>query len=80
MKARVQRWGNSLAVRIPRAFAVQTGLAQDTIVDLSLVDGQITITPAAMPDPSLEDLLAGVTDDNLHTEQDWGEPAGREAW
>ena len=53
---------------------------QDTLVDVSLVDGRLLITPVLAPNPSLDELLASITDDNLHTEQDWGEAAGREAW
>lgn len=77
MKTRVQRWGNSLAVRIPSAFAEQAGLAQESPVDLLLEGDQIIIRPQRT---RLEDLLAGVTPDNLHGETDFGAPAGRESW
>ncbi len=33
MKTRIQKWGNSLALRIPKSFAVETGLDQDVLVD-----------------------------------------------
>lgn len=78
MKTRVHRWGNSLAVRIPRSLAADAQLVQGTLVDLSLVDGQVVVTPLEEPGPTLDELLAGVTDDNLHPEWDTGPAVGRE--
>jgi antitoxin MazE len=80
MRARVQKWGNSLAVRIPRAFAEQSGLKENTPIDLSLTEGRLLIEPIPEPDLTLEELLAGVTDQNLHGEIDTGPSAGNEAW
>ena len=78
MKTRVQKWGNSLALRIPKSFAVEAGLDQGAVVDLALVDGTIIVTP---PGPvTLEQLLAGITPENLHGEYDFGDPAGNEVW
>ncbi|HEY0557995.1 MAG TPA: AbrB/MazE/SpoVT family DNA-binding domain-containing protein [Thermoanaerobaculia bacterium] len=78
MKTRVQMWGNSLAVRIPKPFAAQAGLEQQSEVDVAVVDGALVITPS--PAPVLSDLLALVTDENLHGEIDSGSPVGREVW
>lgn len=80
MRARIQKWGNSLAVRIPRAFAAEAGLAEHTPVEVTLDEGRLVITPVAAPGPTLEGLLAGVTRANLHGEVDLGSAAGREAW
>ena len=80
MKTRIQKWGNSLALRIPKSFAVETGLEQDAIVDISLVDGKLIVTPLPVPSMTLEQLLAGVTDANRHTEYDTGEAVGNEGW
>ena len=80
MKTRIQKWGNSLALRIPKSFAVETGLAQDAIVDISLVEGKLIVTPLPIPSITLEQLLAGVTDSNRHTEYDTGEAIGNEGW
>jgi antitoxin MazE len=80
MQTRVQRWGNSLAIRIPKAFADQAGVAQHSLVDLSIVEGQLVVTAVTPPSPSLDELLTGVTDDNLHGEATWGDAVGREAW
>lgn len=80
MKTKVQKWGNSLALRIPRAFAAETSLEPDTEVDLSLVDGKLVVTPLPPASYSLERLLAGITRDNLHDEVESGAPRGSEAW
>ena len=80
MKTRVQKWGNSLAVRIPRSFAAEARLAEGTAVELSLVDGKLVLQPVAQPPLTLDQLLRGVTDENLHGEWDTGPAVGREVW
>ena len=80
MKTRIQKWGNSLALRIPKSFAVETGLNQDAIVDIALVDGKLIVTPLPARPPTLEQLLAGITDANRHAEYDTGEAVGNEGW
>jgi antitoxin MazE len=80
MRARVQRWGNSLALRIPKAFATETALESGSEVDLTLDDGRLIVTPLAAPSYELEDLLAQVTPENLHGEVDTGSSVGDEAW
>jgi len=80
MKSRIQKWGNSLAVRIPKPFAGEVGLEQDTAVEITLVDGKLVIAPLAEPTWTLEKLLAGVTQENLHGEVDSGPAVGREVW
>jgi antitoxin MazE len=78
MRARVQRWGNSLALRIPRSFAVEAKLHQDTVVDLSLVNGKLVVQPILTPEVTLEQLLAQITEANVHGEVDSGPPVGQE--
>jgi antitoxin MazE len=80
MKTRVQRWGNSLAVRIPKSFAEEVGLEHDSPVDLRLSQGRLVLEPASPPAPSLDELLRRVRKNNLHTEVDTGPAQGREAW
>jgi antitoxin MazE len=78
VKARIQRWGNSLALRIPKAVAAEAGLREDAPVELSLSRGKLVVRPVAEEITSLEELLQGVTADNLHGEWDTGPAVGRE--
>ncbi|MBI2263964.1 MAG: AbrB/MazE/SpoVT family DNA-binding domain-containing protein [Armatimonadetes bacterium] len=80
MKTRVQKWGNSLALRIPKFFAAEVGLQQDSPVDMSLVGGKLVVVPTVKPKLTLRQLLAQVTEDNLHNEVETGPPVGSEAW
>ena len=80
MRAKVSKWGNSLALRIPKAYAIDAQLEQDSEVEISLVDGQILIKPIGPMSWKLDDLLLGVTKDNLHSETDTGSAMGNEAW
>ena len=80
MLTKVQKWGNSLAVRIPKAFAADAQLENDSLVEITAVDGQIIIKPIAAPSWSLEELLAGITANNSHHEVDTGTAVGKEIW
>ncbi|TET80119.1 AbrB/MazE/SpoVT family DNA-binding domain-containing protein [candidate division TA06 bacterium] len=80
MKSRIKKWGNSLALRIPKSFAAEAELTQDSPVELSLVDGKLIVAPIAKPKLTLERLLAGVNKDNLHGEVDTGPAVGSEVW
>jgi antitoxin MazE len=80
MLTKVQRWGNSLALRIPKVFALDAQLENDSLVEISLVDGQIIVKPVSAPAWSLEELLAGINKNNIHHEVDTGFAVGNEAW
>jgi antitoxin MazE len=80
MNARVQKWGNSLAIRIPKPFATEIGLDADAPVDVALEKGRLVITPASKPTYHLAKLLQGVTRSNRHKETRFGRPQGREVW
>lgn len=80
MKTKVQKWGNSLALRIPKSFAAETSLKPDSEVDLSLLNGKLVITPIAETEYTLEQLLAGVTEENIHAEVSSCGPVGNEIW
>lgn len=79
MRTRIQRWGNSLALRIPKSFAAEAHLAQDSIVELVVEDGKLVVA-SIEPKYDLDELLAQITDENLHGETDWGPPVGKEVW
>lgn len=80
MKTRVQKWGNSLAVRIPRSFARDVGLCENGAVDLTVMEGKLVVQPHCETSPSLGELLRGVTDENLHGEWNTGPSVGKEVW
>ena len=80
MKTRIQKWGNSLAVRIPRPFAEETNLREDSTVDVSLRNGKLVVVPIVEPSPSLEDLVKRITPRNRHGETETGGPVGNETW
>ncbi len=80
MQIKIQKWGNSLAVRIPSAFAKEAHVAFGTPVDLSIDDGKIVINPHLETEYRLEDLLDGVTKQNSHAEVETGDTVGREVW
>jgi antitoxin MazE len=80
MKARIQKWGNSLALRIPKSFAAHSKIEQGSVVDLSLDNGRMIVEPVVPQEYSLEELLAKVTKKNLHSEIDFGKPVGKEVW
>ena len=80
MLTKVQKWGNSLALRIPKAFAHDAHLENDSLVEISLVEGQIVITPVQAPSWTLEELLAGINNKNIHHEIETGSAVGNEIW
>jgi len=80
MQTKIKKWGNSLALRIPKSFALNANLKQDELVDISIDKERIIITPISEKEYSLDELLAGVTEDNLHGEFDSGDPVGKEIW
>ncbi len=80
MRVQIQKWGNSLALRIPKSFALESSIERGTSVELSLIDGKLIIEPVAETNPDLDRLLSAITDDNLHGEIETGNPVGKEVW
>jgi len=80
VRTKVQRWGNSLAVRIPKSFAQEVGVMDGSLVEMRLVDGGLLVEPVSVRRLSLQKLLDGVTEANLHAEVDTGSAHGSEAW
>ena len=80
MQTRIQKWGNSLGLRIPKSFAEEAGVEEGSEVDLSVEGGDLIVRPRRMPSYSLKQLLRGITAKNLHREVETGEPVGREVW
>lgn len=80
MKVQVQKWGNSLALRIPKAFAVESNISQGSTVEVSLENGRIIVFPVVEPEFSLDEMLAQITPENSHDEVNTGASVGQEAW
>jgi len=83
MEAILRKWGNSLGLRIPAGLLAELGLSENATVDLRVQDGNLIVAPGQSKRKwkyALEDLLSGVTEDNIHPETDWGRPVGEEAW
>ncbi|MGI8884415.1 MAG: AbrB/MazE/SpoVT family DNA-binding domain-containing protein [Pyrinomonadaceae bacterium] len=80
MKVQIQKWGNGLALRIPKSFAVESKIEQGSTVEVSLESGRIIVFPVTEQEFSLDELLAEVTAENLHGEIDTGDSVGREIW
>jgi antitoxin MazE len=80
MQTKVKKWGNSLALRIPKVLAEQMSISADSSVEISIVGEQIVIVPFPEPEFTLDELLDGITEDNLHQEIDTGPALGKEAW
>ena len=80
MQTTVRKWGNSLGLRIPKSFAVEIGITENTPVDLLLVDGTLVVSPLIQTPYVLDELLSQITDENMHGEVETGDPVGIEVW
>ena len=80
MKTKVQKWGNSLAVRLSSKTVKRFGLRPGSDVITKETGSEIIIQPLVEREETLADLLARVTPDNIHPETDWGKPVGKELW
>ena len=80
MLTKVQKWGNSLAVRIPKALAEEAGLNVGAKVELVSVDGQIRIIPVEKSRYDLDKMLASIPEGYQFEEWDTGPPVGNEVW
>jgi antitoxin MazE len=80
MRVQIQKWGNSLALRIPKPFAAEVQIEEGALVDLSVVKGKLVATPATRKKTTLSQLLAKVSRANIHGEVETGPSVGREAW
>ncbi len=79
MRVKIKKWGNSLALRIPKAFASQTKIQENIFVNLTLEGDRIFIEPTEEKF-TLKDLVGRIDESNLHGEIDFGQPVGNEQW
>lgn len=68
MQSTIQRWGNSLALCIPKVIADELGIAQDAAVEIFIREGQLVIAPIKPKVYSLEAMVSAITDENRHDE------------
>ncbi len=80
MKTTAQKWGNSLAIRVPKSVAVQVGLKAQDDLEIEVQDGNVLLKPHLRRIYRLEDLVKQITPKNVHGEIDTGTPVGRESW
>jgi antitoxin MazE len=80
MKTTAQKWGNSLAIRVPKSVAVQVGLKAQDDLEIEVQDGNVVLKPQLRRVYRLDDLVKRITSKNLHGEVDIGAPVGREIW
>lgn len=81
MQVKLAKWGNSLAVRLPGAVLAETKLLAGSTVDVVAEDGELRlrlVKPARRKRYTLDELLKGITPENVHPEIDWGPDVGRE--
>jgi antitoxin MazE len=80
MTARIRKWGNSAAVRIPAALLAEAHIAFDQTVEIREDRGRIIIEPVRRRFFAIRDLIAGIRPDNLHDATETGPPMGGEVW
>ena len=80
MKTTAQKWGNSLAIRVPKSVALQVGLKEQDDLEIEVQDGNVVLKPHVRRVYRLEDLVKQITRKNEHGEIDTGIPVGRETW
>jgi len=79
MKTKIQKWGNSLGVRLPKSIAEQKSLREGLGVSVIIKNGQIVLEPE-IEKPSLASLVSEISSENIHNETDWSEARGNEVW
>lgn len=78
METKAQKWGNSLAVRVPKGVAQKAGVSVDDTLDVDVdSDGAIVLRPRRRRKYRLSDLIKGMTKENMHDDIDFGRPAVR---
>lgn len=80
MTSKIQRWGNSLGLRILKSIAKELRLRPGSKVEMTVKDGRLVISPATRSRFTLEELVAGIKPGNRHGEVPWSKPRGGEVW
>lgn len=80
MHTNIQRWGNSLGLRIPKSFAAEVGIEDGSVVDLALENGDLIVRPVSRVTYDLSRLVRAINVKNMHEAVETGSPSGEEAW
>lgn len=80
MQTKILKWGNSLGLRIPKAFAKEARVEEGSLVDVAVEDGELVVRALRSQRYDLESLVRGIKTANLHEPVDTGPARGREAW
>lgn len=80
METTIQKWGNSLAVRLPKGVATKLSLREGCRVEVHEAKEGILIRQTPNARPSLKELVRMIRRDELHEETPWGDARGNEAW
>ena len=80
MVGKIEQWGDCLGVLIPQSIAEQANFHPGSTVNITVENGRLVVTPEAPIVFSLDELLAGITPQNIHAETEWGPAVGNEVW
>ena len=79
MDIKVQKWGNSLAIRIPKIYAKEINIDHGSAITINMEDNKLILEPK-QKEEKLKALLSKITKENIHDEVETGEGVGNEAW
>ena len=79
MEIKVQKWGNSLAIRIPKIYAKEINIDLGSAITINREDNKLILVPK-QKEEKLKALLSKITKENIHDEVETGEGVGNEAW
>ena len=82
MRTEFVKWGNSLALRVPSAFAKEVGATEGKHAEMTVERGALVVKVVRPKRRryELEKLIDRITEENRHPETDWGPPVGNEIW
>lgn len=80
MTTKIQQWGNSLALRLPKDITKKFKLHKGSSVVIAQETNKISIKPLYKDETTLKELVSKITPENIHSEVQWGRPFGKEIW
>ena len=80
MNTKVQKWGNSLGIRLPLSITKSLNIKANTSIQIKIEGDKILIQPIKNIEFDLKELISHINESNHHDEQEWGNPIGNEIW